>query len=100
MKRCTAIPWFMVAAMVLGGCGGGPCNGKEPLCDRAFDQVTFPGTHNAYSTRAGNFGAANQSFSISRQLADGVRVLHLEAQHWDDGPYLCHSLCTIGNQRL
>src|SRR5256885_6330109 len=58
--QTCALPIFTVAAMMLGGCGGGPCNGKEPLCDRAFDQVTFPGTHNAYSTRAGNFGAANQ----------------------------------------
>mgnify|MGYP000906282591 CR=1 FL=1 len=85
----------------LSGCDGDRrCNGQEALCSRAYTDVTFPGTHNAYSTTAEGFGAANQSLTISQQLALGVRTLHLEAQHWDDGPYLCHSLCTIGHKRL
>lgn len=98
-NRFALLPLFAA----LAGCGGGGdrrCNGQEALCGRAYDAVTFPGTHNAYSTTAEGFGAANQSWTMSKQMEVGVRVLHLEAQHWDDGPYLCHSLCTIGHKRL
>jgi hypothetical protein len=80
------------------------CNGAAALCDRRLDQVSYPTTHNAFSTVAG-FGAPNQDFDMPRQLADGVRGLMLDAYYFADenGPhstYLCHGLCQIGSQPL
>jgi len=82
-----------------------PCNGRAELCDRAYDKVAFPGTHNAYANIAQSFSVPDQSFPMSRQLADGVRVLHLEIQpHGSDAdpstPYLCHSYCELGGTSL
>ena len=31
-----------------------PCNGMVILCHRTYDQVTFPETHNSYSTHEDN----------------------------------------------
>jgi hypothetical protein len=98
----VALLAFAVAA---AGCHaaaptGTACNGRDALCDRAYDQVAFPGTHNAYSTVDENFGAPDQTHTMTRQLDDGVRVLHLEIQAFDDDLYLCHSVCQIGNKLL
>lgn len=77
------------------------CNGHAELCGRTYDAVTFPGTHDAYATHEGQFIAADQTYSMSRQLADGVRVLHLEIQPDQNGvPSLCHASCVIGSQAL
>jgi len=76
------------------------CNGHAELCGRAYDAVTFPGTHDAYATHEGQFLAADQTFAMARQLADGVRVLHLEIQPDSGVPSLCHASCAIGHQTL
>ncbi len=93
-----------------GGCDGGPfhptaCNGAAALCDRRYDQVAYPTTHNAFSTVAGNFGAANQTYDMPRQLADGIRGLMLDTYYFRDefnqrDTFLCHHLCEIGSQKL
>jgi hypothetical protein len=110
----------LVAAVPLIGCGsdgsdGGPadmapfhptaCNGAAALCDRRYDAVAYPTTHNAFSTVAGNFGAANQTYDMPRQLADGVRGLMLDTYYFLDefnnrDTFLCHGLCQIGSQKL
>lgn len=102
-----------VAALALtlaAGCGGSEeppapsvCNGHAELCARAYDAVSFPGTHNAFAATEVGFLAPGQTYPITRQLAEGVRVLHLQIQpdpEDDDAPSLCHSLCFLGSQRL
>jgi hypothetical protein len=81
------------------------CNGAAALCDRRYDQVAYPTTHNAFSTVAGNFGAANQTYDMPRQLADGIRGLMLDTHYFLDennerDTFLCHGLCEIGSQKL
>jgi hypothetical protein len=99
MSRCLALLPF---ALVLAACHAAPpgtaCNGHDELCARAYDQVAFPGTHDADSTVADNFAAPDQTNSMAQQLADGVRVLHLEIFAYDDDVYLCHGVCVIGSQ--
>ena len=79
------------------------CNGHPELCDRAYDRVSFPGTHDAYANLEEHFVAADQSFPLRRQLDDGVRVLHLEViqnlPNRDDA-YLCHGVCGLGKKLL
>jgi hypothetical protein len=93
-----------LAALLLGGCSSAPsgtaCNGHDELCGRRYDQVAFPGTHDAYSNVAENFGAPDQSYTLTRQLNDGVRVLHFEISLYLGDAYLCHSICAIGSKLL
>lgn len=76
------------------------CNGRDALCARAYDAVAYPGTHDAYSDADENFGAPDQTHTLTRQLEDGVRVLHLEIYAYDDDVYLCHAVCAIGSKLL
>jgi hypothetical protein len=58
------------------------CNGYAELCDRRLDRVVFPTTHNAMGG-ADNPGwmFPNQSYSIPRQLEDGVRAFMIDAHY-------------------
>jgi hypothetical protein len=80
------------------------CNGSPWLCDRGYDEVSYATNHNAFATVAeGYLPAANQTSTMSQQLADGVRALMLDSWYFDsngdgtlDGPHLCHSLPFCG----
>jgi hypothetical protein len=76
------------------------CNGHEALCDRRFDEVVFPATHNAMSSAEDGFLAPNQTHGIKRQLEDGVRALLIDTHAWRGGSYLCHAICEFGNRPL
>ncbi len=82
------------------------CNGYTALCDRAFDAVAYPTTHNAMSNAAEGWAGPNQEYGITRQLNDGVRALMLDT-HYNVGsltapdaptdvPLLCHAYCQFG----
>ncbi len=87
---------------------GGPapapsgCNGHEQLCDRPYDMVVFPATHNAHSATSEGFSqfVANQAFGVAQQLEDGVRVLLLDTYYDESNPssiVLCHGPCGLGS---
>lgn len=76
------------------------CNGSASRCGRRLDQVVFPTTHNAMSTRAERFILPNQERSMARQLADGVRGLMIDLHRYEGDAYLCHGACTLGSRRL
>jgi hypothetical protein len=58
------------------------CNGSDELCDRAFDEVAVPASHNAMSA-ATNEGwlFAQQERDIADQLHDGIRGLLIDAHY-------------------
>ncbi len=66
------------------------CNGFNELCDRGFDAVAHPTTHNAMSNAEEGWAGPNQQFSITNQLLDGVRGLMLDTWYFDSEPVLCH----------
>ncbi len=74
------------------------CNGDAALCERRFDEVVFPCTHNAFAARDDGFKQvnANQQHGVAQQLIDGVRCMMLDVQ--DDGGQtaLCHGGCALG----
>jgi hypothetical protein len=75
------------------------CNGRPELCDRRYDQVVFPATHNAHSARAYGYSInANQISGITKQLADGVRCMLLDVYSGsgEGGTALCHGFCSLG----
>lgn len=93
------------------------CNGAEQLCDRTYDRVVVPMTHNAMSNRDDGWSAANQTHDVARQLADGVRGMMLDVHYADpdtkqnspvkiedltvvDQVHLCHGSCLLGRERL
>jgi hypothetical protein len=101
--------WFAIACVIATACDAPfhptACNGAAALCDRRYDQVVYPTTHNSFSTVVGNFGAANQGPDMPTQLADGVRGLMLDAHYFTDDAgmqdtFLCHGVCEIGAQPL
>jgi hypothetical protein len=75
------------------------CNGLAKLCDRAFNEVVFAGTHNAHASFAYGFTVfnANQNETVGKQLLDGMRVLLMDTYYGDEGVVLCHGTCSLGS---
>jgi hypothetical protein len=75
------------------------CNGDAMLCERRFDEVAFPCTHNAFAARDDGFEKinANQRHGVAQQLADGVRCMMLDVSWTTRGTtVLCHGGCNLG----
>lgn len=85
---------------VAGHFGWMACNGHEALCDRRYDAVAYPTTHNAFSAWYEGFFFLNQWNGVAQQLADGVRAFMLDTWYWEDGVYLCHADCNFGAKPL
>lgn len=121
MIRTKTAHWISLGAVLCAACGestsssdGGMngdaqpdggltewiCNGHEELCDRRYDQVAYPMTHNAMSNAAAGWVAPNQRFGITRQLQDGIRGLMLDTYEEEGELLLCHSICLAGSQLL
>ena len=64
----------------------GPCNGHEELCDRPFDQVALPATHNAMSVPLPGWYSSEQDAPIADQLHDGIRGLLIDTHYADKLP--------------
>jgi hypothetical protein len=88
----TGVVAVLAASLVLDRGGGGAsgsaetqgllvCNGHAELCDRRVDEVTFGGTHNSMSSADAGFAFAEQTHTISRQLAQGARVLMIDTHY-------------------
>lgn len=74
------------------------CNGHVDLCERRYDEVVFPATHNAHAALSSDFLAvnANQTHGITQQLEDGVRCMALDVYEHKGDTVLCHGPCTLG----
>lgn len=75
------------------------CNGREDLCARPYDTVTFPGAHNAFAALEDGFTAANANHEtgLAAQLEGGIRVLLLDVHYGETADTaLCHGPCLLG----
>jgi hypothetical protein len=68
----------------------GSCNVFPELCDRAFDAIAHPTTHNAMSNEEEGWLGPNQTFSLTHQLDDGIRALMLDTWYFGGATVLCH----------
>lgn len=80
--------------------GPAGCNGDPALCDRAYDQVAYPTTHNSMASRDEGFWAPNHRLGIAAQLEAGVRGFMLDTYDDDGVPSLCHGDCRFGRLPL
>lgn len=94
----AALPLLLASA-----CGPTPkaaeprhCNGSAYLCDRPFDEVSLPATHNSMSNADDGWDIPNQQHDMARQLDDGIRGMLFDTHDWDGAPYLCHAYCEFG----
>ena len=85
-------------ALLLAACSGGSggsggsvppatqaCNGHVELCGRAYDEVSFPATHNAMSAASERgWLFAEQPDGIVAQLDHGIRVLLVDSWYGQD----------------
>ena len=76
------------------------CNGFSELCDRPFDGVSYPTTHNAMSNVEDRFLGPNQNHSVLHQLSAGVRGLMLDTWYFNGDVVLCHAGDVIPCDRL
>ncbi len=60
-----------------------PCNGMVDLCHRTYDQVTFPETHNSFSTHEDNifYPASNHRTGFQAQWDAGMRAFMLDTHY-------------------
>jgi len=60
-----------------------PCNGLVILCHRTYDQVTFPETHNSFSTHEDNiyYPASNHRTGFQAQWNAGMRAFMLDTHY-------------------
>jgi hypothetical protein len=77
------------------------CNGHVELCDRRFDQVVYPCTHNAHSAKDYGFSELNrnQNNGFDKQLADGIRCMLVDVYDKNGEHMFCHNpdLCFLGS---
>ena len=85
------------------------CNGSTDLCDRGYEEVSYPTTHNAFNYVWGpdQFWFANQRWPVTTQLEDGVRALMLDVHPYngfdashEGETWVCHSFCWLGGEPL
>jgi hypothetical protein len=73
------------------------CNGHAELCDRAFNEVVFAGSHNSMSNKDDGWLAPDQIHNIGQQLDDGIRLFLIDSYNYNGDLYLCHSICGAGS---
>ncbi len=75
----------------------GRCNGHAELCTRRFNEVAYPLTHNAMSSRDEGWIGPLQNASVPDQLRSGIRGLMLDTHYYEGEPNLCHGVCSGAN---
>ena len=60
-----------------------PCNGLLILCLRTYDNVTFPETHNAFSTHQDGiyYPASNHQTGLDAQWNAGMRAFMIDTHY-------------------
>lgn len=116
LSRGVALLWVSLWVLACSssespvGAGGGPggtggsgvsvCSGSADFCERRFDEVSYPMTHNAMSNAEDGWSLPNQNFNIVTQLEAGIRGMMLDTYEEDGEIVLCHVLCGLGSKPL
>ncbi|CRK38617.1 hypothetical protein BN1723_015381, partial [Verticillium longisporum] len=74
------------------------CNNSPSLCNRAYNNVTHMGAHNAAFLRDETTGfsvSGNQFFNATVALDSGLRLLQSQVHFQNNTLRLCHSSCSL-----
>lgn len=63
-------------------------------CSKTYSNVTYIGTHDSYSVSSGSL-AANQNYTVTTQLNNGVRLLQNQVHNSSGVLHLCHTSCVL-----
>ncbi|CAN5248643.1 hypothetical protein BH09BAC1_BH09BAC1_06230 [soil metagenome] len=74
------IPHFLIAQKLSLS-----CNGHPELCDKRYDQVVYPTTHNAFNAQRSKqrWTYPNQKYDLPRQLQDGVKAFMIDVHYYN-----------------
>ena len=72
------------------------CNGYIDLCSKAYNEVAYLTSHNAYSNSEDSYYFPNQNLNIPHQLDLGVRALMLDIYEHEGDLMLYHSVSELG----
>ncbi|MCB9034216.1 MAG: phosphatidylinositol-specific phospholipase C domain-containing protein [Chitinophagales bacterium] len=75
-------------------------NSANPLAQKKYNEVCFLTTHNAFNAKENYYLLPNQDYGITRQLADGVRGLMIDAYEGTSQALVYHGVSIGGNQFL
>jgi hypothetical protein len=76
------------------------CNGWSEFCNKRFNEVTLPSTHNSFAyqqnsnIRSSPFVNQNTGWDLQAQLEDGIRGFDLDVYEDDSILRLCHFSCS------
>ena len=75
------------------------CNGLSEICDLGVNDVLWATSHNAHSTKEGNFPFGyNHLYNLEQSLEAGYRGISIDVCNCGDDYQLCHGVCDIGAQ--
>jgi hypothetical protein len=70
-----------------------PCNNYAEFCARKYSNLTQVAAHN--SPFVGTGAAANQAYSVTTQLNDGIRLVQGQTHRVNGTLRLCHTSCEL-----
>jgi hypothetical protein len=73
------------------------CNGHPELCDRRYDEVAYPATHNSMANSTEGWLLPSEDVPIRQQLEDGVRALLIDTHYWDTSTQSIERLSAAGS---
>lgn len=76
------------------------CNGHQELCDKAYNQVSYLTTHNAFNADEAGFNLPNHTYGLTTQLNDGVRGLMLDVYDFGGVATVYHGFALLGTATL
>lgn len=90
----AAVLSAVLALLCTGASAQSTCNGHAELCSRLYSNVTYVGAHNSYAVDSGNI-AANQNYTVTTQLDNGIRLLQVQGHMNGNELHLCHTSCAL-----
>ncbi|GAA6016099.1 hypothetical protein JCM10207_004443 [Rhodosporidiobolus poonsookiae] len=92
--RSLATAAVAATALLTSATAQTTCNGYSEYCSRKYSEVSIIGAHNSYGVQKGSI-AANQNYTVSTQLDNGIRMLQVQGHMNGNDLHLCHTSCLL-----
>ncbi|KAL8290107.1 hypothetical protein RQP46_003046 [Phenoliferia psychrophenolica] len=92
--RAALLAVSTLLALASSAAAATACNGHEEYCSRTYSNVSIIGAHDSYAVGSGNI-AANQNYTVTTQLNNGIRMLQVQGHMSGSALHLCHTNCFL-----